>query len=473
MTGHRRYGALVTACSLLALAACSGHDDARLRAIKANGTLVVLTRNAPTAYYIDHNDKPAGPEFEMVAAFARSIGVKPKFVIKDSVADMLHALAEGEGDMVAGGITRTDVRLKTFGFGPTYQTVTEQVVCSRRGKRADSVEELSNVDFEVISDSSYVERLKALQARHPGLHWRVSNNDDTEELLRQVWKGKIDCTVADSNIVAINRRFFPNLVITFDLSKPQPLAWVIPKNAAGLEDAMQHWLENYRSSGKLTRLMQHYYAHVKVFDYVDTRAYVRRIKSRYPKYKPIFHKAAEAHDLPPLVLAAQAYQESHWNPHAKSPTGVRGMMMLTLNTAHALGVRNRLNARASIEAGARYLARLKTRLSDAIYKPDRIWFALAAYNIGLAHLRDARDLARTLGRDPNRWNSMRTVLPLLSKKRYYHRLDRGYARGLEAVRYVRRIRNYADILREKTRTSVALDSVDRFFPVATLHLPAH
>ncbi len=470
MLGRRRYGELVAVCSLLALGACSGHDDARLRAIQANGTLVVLTRNAPTTYFINHNDKPAGPEYDMVTAFAHSIGVKPEFVIEDSVADMLHALASGSGDMVAGGITRTKDRLGTFAFGPTYQTVTEQVVCQRGGKRADNVKELSNVDFVVIADSSYLEQLKALKATHPGLHWKVDGTADTEELLRRVWKGSIDCTVADSDIVAINRRFFPNLVVTFNLSKPQQLAWVIPKNASGLQRALQAWFARYRASGKLKQVMQRYYAHVKVFDYVDTRAYVRRIKTRYPKYRKIFHQAAEAHGLPPLVLAAQAYQESHWNPYAKSPTGVRGMMMLTLSTAHALGVHNRLNARASIEAGAKYLARLESRLSDNIYKPDRIWFALAAYNIGLEHLRDARDLAKKLGKNPDLWNSMRTVLPLLGKKRYYRHLDRGYARGLEAVRYVRRIRNYAEILREKTGAGVARNDMDRFFPVAALRL---
>jgi len=470
MIHHCRLGGFFALCSIFVLSACSGHDDAGLRAIKARGTLVVLTRNAPTTYYINHNDEPAGPEYDMAAAFAKSIGVKPRFVIEDSVADMLHALAAGKGDMIAGGITRTQKRLGTFEFGPTYQTVTQQVVCRRGGKRADSVKDLAGVDFEVIADSSYVERLNALKKTHPGLHWKVDGNADTEELLRRVWKGRIDCTVADSDIVAINRRFFPNLVITFDLSKPQQLAWVIPGDADGLRSAMTDWFGHYKASGKLKRVMLHYYAHVKVFDYVDTRAYVRLIKTRYPRYRQIFRRAAETHGLPPLVLAAQAYQESHWNPHARSPTGVRGMMMLTLSTAHALGVHNRLDARASIKAGAEYLSRLKSRLSDDINKADRIWFALAAYNIGLAHLRDARKLATRLGKNPNFWTSMRTVLPLLGKKRYYHQLDRGYARGLEAVRYVRRIRNYADILREKTGTSVSLNNVERFFPVAALPL---
>jgi len=444
-------GSLLVAVATLMLGACSGHGDAHLKAIKSSGTLVVLTRNAPTTYYIGNKDKPTGPEYDMAEAFAKSIGVKAKFVIVDSVADMLHALAHGKGDMVAGGITRTRPREKSFSFGPAYQTVTEQVVCRRGGKQADSIKQLSNVDLEVISDSSYIERLKALRASHPGLHWKVAPDADTEDLLRRIWEGRLDCTVADSDIVDINRRFFPNLVVTFNLSQPQKLAWVLPRGADGLRDAIDDWFEKYKDQGKLHHLMQRYYAHVKVFDYVDVRTYVRRIKSRYPRYRKLFRKAAKAHGLPPLVLAAQAYQESHWNPHARSPTGVRGMMMLTLSTARSLGIHNRLNARASIRGGARYLAHMESRLSDAINKQDRIWFALAAYNIGFAHLRDARDLARRLDKNPDAWSAMRTVLPLLDEKKYYRDLAHGYARGLEAVRYVRRIRNYADILREKTR----------------------
>ena len=454
---RRCIGKAVVACGLLALAACSGGSGPVLKRIKARGTLVVLTRNAPTTYYIGNEGRPTGPEYQMVIAFAKSLGVKPKFVVKDSVAELLHALADGEGDMVAAGITRTNERSRDFGFGPDYQQVTQQVVCRRGGPRPDSVSGLKAVSIEVIADSSYVERLQALQKKYPGLHWETAADTSTETLLREVWRGKLDCTVADSDIVAINRRYFPNLVVAFDLGKPQHLAWVVPHGAGGLETAMRRWLAQYRARGELTAMRQRYYGHVKVFDYVDLRAFNRKIKSTWPKYQPIFAKAADTHDLPPLILAAQSYQESHWNPHAKSPTGVRGMMMLTLNTAHAMGVNNRMNPVASINGGAKYLARLERKLNGDIERPTRIWFALAAYNVGLFHLRDARALAKKLGKDPDSWNDMAQVLPLLGEKRYYRNLRYGYARGLEAVRYVRRIRNYADILRVKTRTeSLAL-----------------
>jgi membrane-bound lytic murein transglycosylase F len=441
-----RLACLFAACAVLGCAPKPGQLDH----IRERGTLIVLTRNAPTTYYIGRDDKPEGPEYELVRAYARSIGVKPKFVIKNSVSELLHALADGKGDMIAAGLTQTPGRSEHFDFGPVYQQVRQQVVCRRGGPSPDSVADLADINLEVVADSSYVARLEALRKDHPKLHWQVNKSDGTELLLREVWRGQLDCTVADSDIVAINRRYFPNLVVAFDLTQPQSLAWVLPDGSKKLRASMQAWLKGYRKRGVLKHLMTRYYAHAQVFDYVDTRAYVRKIQKVYPRYQELFDTAADTYNVPPLILAAQSYQESHWNPHAISPTGVRGMMMLTQNTAASLGVKNRLNPAASIRGGAKYLAHMETRLSDAIAPEDRIWFALAAYNIGLAHVRDARKLAQRLGRDPNRWRDLNQVLPLLSKRRYYRTLAHGYARGLEPVRYVRRIRNYANILRFRT-----------------------
>ena len=146
---------------------------------------------------------------------------------------------------------------------------------------------------------------------------------------------------------------------------------------------------------------------------------------------------------------AQAYQESHWNPKASSPTGVKGIMMLTRRTAKSLGVKNRLDARQAIPAGAQYLAKMRSRFRDDIPEPDRTYLALAAYNIGRAHMHDAQTLARKLNKNPYRWSDIESVLPLLSEKKHYKKLKYGYARGLEPVLYVQRIRNYQNIIEQK------------------------
>ncbi|WP_294967121.1 transglycosylase SLT domain-containing protein, partial [Sulfurimonas sp.] len=155
--------------------------------------------------------------------------------------------------------------------------------------------------------------------------------------------------------------------------------------------------------------------------------------------------------IPWLLLAAQSYQESHWNPKAKSYTGVRGMMMLTQATAKQVGVKNRLNAKESIEGGAKYLSRIEKRLPPEIKGKNRWAFTLAAYNVGMGHIHDAQILARKLNKDPYLWTDMKKVLPLLSQKKYYKSLKNGYARGNEPVKYVESILYYLDIISKKTK----------------------
>jgi membrane-bound lytic murein transglycosylase F len=439
---------------MFAAAGCSNprHGAHSLAAIKKRGTLIVLTRNAPTTYYIGHAGRPTGPEYQMVLAFAKFIGVRPKFVVENSTPALLKALANGRGDIVAAGITRTRARKQRFDFGPRYQEVTQEVVCRRHGPRPKKLSELASVHLKVIADSSYAGRLRSLRQKYSKLAWKTTDTQSTQDLLKQVWTGKLDCTVADSNILAINRRYFPDLVAALKISKPQPLAWALPKaGSAQLRAAMRRWMSHYKTSGALHVLMMRYYGHIHIFNGLMLHAFARKIKTVWPHYRDVFYLAGRKSGISPLILAALAWQESHWNPHARGPSGAVGMMMLTLSTAHAFGVANRLDVVQSVHGGARYLAHLEKKLDGKIPANERIWFALAAYNIGLYHLRDARQLAKKLGRDPNSWYSVSHVLPLLAEKRYYRHLRYGYARGFAPVRYVRRIRNYADILRAKNQ----------------------
>lgn len=445
----------------LQLAACDSGDSTGvpktpggsptlLEQIRKSGELVVLTRNAPTVYYVGR-DGLAGPEYDMTSAFAKYLGVRVKYKVLDNVDEILAALKAGEGHIAASGLTETAARTKVFLAGPEYQEVRQQVICRRGGKDPQDVGDLVGIKLAVISRSSYAYELRKLKKRYPGLTWQTVDDADTEELLEQVWRRKIDCTVADSNIVKINRRYHPELTVAFDLTAPQPLVWYMPAGATGLQREVQRWFARYKREGKLADVIERYYGFVQIFDYVDTRRYIHRIHARLPHYKTMFKSAAERYDERWTLLAAQAYQESHWNPRATSPTGVRGMMMLTLRTAKQLGIKDRLRPRASILGGAEYLSDLRSRLPDSIHEPDRTWIALAAYNVGLGHIRDARRLAKKLGKNPNSWRDLKSVLPLLAKKRYYHDLPYGYARGSEPVRYVARIRNFEDILTRQLR----------------------
>jgi membrane-bound lytic murein transglycosylase F len=174
---------------------------------------------------------------------------------------------------------------------------------------------------------------------------------------------------------------------------------------------------------------------------------MQHIEQRLPRYQAWFEKAGKDSGIDWRLLAAIGYQESHWNPKAVSPTGVRGLMMLTQDTMKQLGIdKSRHDPQASIEGGARYIRRVKKRLPKRIKNPDRTWMALAAYNIGFGHLEDARILTQDDGADPDKWIDVKKYLPRLSQKKWYKKARHGYARGQEPVRYVENIRSYYDIL---------------------------
>ena len=414
-----------------------------LDSITKQKELVVLTTNQPTTYYIDRDDKPTGPEYDMVTSFAHSLGVEARFVEHDSTEAVIAALRKGEGDIAAAGLTITDDREEEFDFGPAYMNVSEYLVCHRDAPNIDTIEELKEREIVVPSATSYTD---TLYKKFPGIDWSLDENLLTPALLEKVRNKEIGCTVSDSTIFDINRRYYPEIAVKFTLHEDSQLAWMFRKNNPRLDNAIRKWFTEYRDSGEYAQKIEKYYGYIDVFDYVDIQKFKRRIQGRLPKYKDMFIKAAKENGISPSLLAAQSYKESHWNPRAKSPTGVRGIMMLTQPVAKSLGVTSRLDAKQNIFAGAKYHAKMKNMFDDSVTEPDRTWMALAAYNVGRGHFRDAQGLARILGKNPNLWIDMKEVLPLLSEKKYYKDLTYGYARGNEPVQYVTRIRDYDDIL---------------------------
>ncbi len=430
---------------LLSLVLLSG--DSSIEDLKTSGELIVISRESPTTLYRDEAG-PAGPEYDYLESFADFLGVELHFDIRDSNRDVLDAISKGEGHIATAGMTfYPPLEDQGYVFGPGYQDVDIQVVCRRNhGKIPRNLEQLSEVDLVVVADSHYESRLFELQQEVPELSWESEENSSVEDLLQLVWRKKIGCTIANSSELNIKRRFYPELKVAFTIEEKQALAWNLSPEWEVLSDSIEQWLEVIENDGTLLVLQDRHYK-VEKFDYVDMRSFIRRMKSRLPRVQTLFEKYAAKRGIPWTLLAAQSYQESHWNRRAKSPTGVRGIMMLTLTTAKEMGVNSRLDVEQSIMGGAKYLSRLEKRIPDSVEGEDRWWFALAAYNVGMGHLHDARKLAKDLDLDPDSWLDLKGVLPLLSQKKYYKNLKYGYARGAEPVTYVRQIRNYQNILR--------------------------
>lgn len=439
---------------LLVLALAAGGCRARGEAGTAAGeaprleedTLVVLTRYAPTTYYLDRAGRPAGFEVDLVTAFAEESGLTVRFEVLDTIGDILTALAENRGHLAAAGLTRTPARSRRFPEGPAYQTIRELAVCAPEAN-VRRLEDLEGLSIEVIASSSYLETLGRLRRQSlPGLRFEAVADGSTEQLLARVARGEIDCTVADSNIVAVDRRFLPELRTPFALDAEESLVWYFSDRGAALAELAAQWLDRFEASGELRAAENRYYGHVGRFDRYDTAVFLRRVGVRLPRWRPLFEEAAERTGLPWTLLAAVSYQESHWDQAAESPTGVRGLMMLTLDTAEHLGIEDRDDPKSSVLGGSRYLRDLIQRIPPFVPQPDRLWMALAAYNVGYEHLVDARLLAVMLDRNPNSWSDVKEVLPLLSQRRHYRRLEHGYARGSEPVIYVEQVRNYFDVL---------------------------
>ena len=455
------FSSLVVVGALVALVlnACAPQRNA-LEEVLASGELRVLTRNGPTTYYIGPHG-PTGPEYELVQAFAEHLGVKVHLIQEESLPKLLERIAHGEADLAAAGLTVTESRKRFLRFAPPYQSITRQVVYRRGGLRPRSPADLAEGHLEVVAHSAHVDQLKALKKKYPELDWVENEETTSTELLNLVAGEIIDFTIADSNEVSLVRRYHPEVQVAFDISQRQPLAWAFPKTADdSLYQAAKSFLESYAESGELKHLLARHYGHVRDYDYAGTPTYLRHVNRRLPNYRELFEQAAQRTGLDWMLLAAVAYQESHWNPLAVSPTGVRGMMMLTRVTARQLGIEKRTDAAQSIDGGARYLKGLIARFED-IPEPDRTWLALAAYNIGYGHVRDAMWITEKRGGDPTRWADVKESLPLLRRKKWYRQTKHGYARGHEPVRYVENIRSYYDILRWQIKREAPLEKTPK------------
>ena len=416
-----------------------------IEAIKASGELVLATRNN-TSCYFEGPHGPAGFEYDLAKAFADHLGVKLRPLIIEEEADMIEALRRGDADMIAAGIPFGKQSAKLVALGPGYLDIRQQVVGRRGGIKPNDISQIEDTAIWIAGSSDRLEILKALKTEHANLDWKTISECSTEELLQMVWNRSLPLTMVESHTLTINRRFYPELVVHFTLGEPKKLAWAMHPQSRHLHRAATRWFADAETKTKIDGLVDYYFSHLEEFDYVDLARYRRRIYDRLPKYQNHFQEAAEKYGLDWHLVAAQAYQESHWNPRAKSFTGVRGIMMLTQDTAKTLGLKNRLAAKESIFAGTRYLARLHQQVGDKVAEPDRTLMALAAYNLGFGHLQDARILSMRLGKPADSWHGVRSVLPLLQKKKYYRTLPHGYARGNEAVQYVDRIRTYHKVL---------------------------
>ncbi len=439
------YGLL---CSLLLVSLCGCAEEERtLEKIEESGTITMITRNNANSYFIYRN-QPMGFEYELAKAFSEHLDLELRIITPDW-QKMFSALREHRGDFIAANLTITPSREEQVDFSEPYMDVQQQVVAHRNNRSINQIADLDGKTVHVRAETSYQERLEELNSQE-GLMIGIVRHADmpTEELIRMVSNQEIEITIADSNIALLNRKYYPEIRIAFPIEEEQSLGWAVRKGNKALLEKINSFFDTIKKSGLYGKIYERYYGDVHIFDYVDLKKFHARIESRLPRYKGIIKRAAQKHGFDWRLIAAAIYQESHYNPRARSFTGVKGLMQVTLTTAKEMGISNRLDPKQSVQAGVQYLRKLYDRWDD-IPKPDRLKFALASYNIGYGHVRDAQKLARDQGLPPKKWSSLEETLPLLRLKRYYRQTKYGYCRGTEPIRYVNRIMRYYDILKKK------------------------
>jgi membrane-bound lytic murein transglycosylase F len=412
------------------------------------GELRVVTRHSPTAFVVAPDGSPSGPEYDLAQAFANELGVELVVETVQSVSEVLPYMLTGNAHLAAAGLSITPSRRDFVNFGHPYELVDMHLIYKLGTGKPRSVDDVIGRTIEVVAGTSHVDMLASLQQAYPDLAWVENADVEVADLLEKVAAGEIDFTIADSTEFGIQRNFYPDLRVALDLEIDDPLAWAFPKDGGDtLLARADDFLIGADRSGTLAQIKDRYYGYTDEFDYVGTRNFIRHYDSRLPRYRETFEEAGKKFGIDWRLLAAIGYQESHWRSQAVSPTGVRGIMMLTEDTARYLGIDDRVDPTNSIMGGAEYYARQTERVADSVDEPDRTWMALAAYNVGFNHLKDARQIAAWQGGNPDAWVDISNALPLLAQRKWYTRVPFGYARGWEPVLYVNNIRSYYNILK--------------------------
>ena len=451
----------MTARRILAVLACLAvgceEGPKPIAPIAQSGELVVLTVNGPATYFEDAQGLASGFEYDLAMLFAKELNAKPAFVVIDNPAKIDRLLREGQAHLAAATLARHFDYPGGLAWGPSYFATQHQIVGRVTEAKPKSLSDIGARHVGVIEES-VAEYLLAAPSPTPQHIERLPPGASTADLLEQIVSGKLDFALVESTRYTLARRFFPQTDVAFNVGKPVEYAWLVSQvDKKRIVEAAKPFFDRIRKDGTLKRLVDRYYGHATRFTALDSGTLLERIGSQLPKLKPHFEEAERESGVDWRLIAAIGYQESHWDPLATSPTGVRGLMMLTDETAERVQIKNRLDARDSIVGGARYFALLKEAISPRIAEPDRTWFSLAAYNLGIGHLEDARIVAQRAGLNPDKWQDVRQVLPKLQDPETFGTLKHGYARGGEAMQLVDNIRNYYDILtRMEPRDTPAL-----------------
>jgi len=444
---------------ILILCACESGGPS-VDAIRADGELRVALASIPPTYSLESGEI-LGFDYDLLREFCTNLGVLLKVTMVDTRVQAKALVVERKVHLAAGLIPISDTPNPNIRFGPSYSVLEAQLIYRSGTQRPRSVHDLVGAKVEALAGGLGDVELARLTLIHKDLAWKTPSEVSSEQLLARVNAGTIDYAVIPSTDFMALRLKYPRLDIGFTLGEPHATAWILPGTSRlSVDRALIDFFSRSKNNGLRKSLWYRYYALYEHFDFVDARAFLRGYDERFLPLRQYFVDAGTATGMDWRLLAALSYQESHWDPDARSPTGVRGLMMLTRSTADQLQV-SRMDPQQAVAGGARYLVELRDRLPTSILGDDRLWFALAAYNIGLGHVEDARVLTQARGGNANLWRDVRRYIPLLSKDSIAATTRHGKARGGEPVHFVANIRRYFDAMRQLESRSVSAENLKK------------
>lgn len=433
---------LCTSLLLLGLWLVAGCGIDRQSPSRGPDELLVGLLIDPVSYQPDSPDGEArGFDYDLLGAFAEAQKKKLRVVTAPNPSTLLDLLKRREIDLAATLPIRDDPLIR---YSVPSRESQPLIVQHAEALPVEDPDDLAGRVVEVLPGTAQDAALHKLKVTPPvTVEYPLVANDIA--LLERVSDFHAELAATDSAHFDLAINYYPDLEVAQELPGKVSLGWAFLPRDEALRARANAFIADFRQDGRLARLQDRYFGHVRRIGPMGASQFLKDMRSQLPRFRPLFQQAEATTGIDWRLLAALAYQESKWDPLATSYTGVRGIMMLTEETADRLKVGNRLDPGESIRAGARYLADLVDRLPGRA-GPDRLWLALAAYNLGMGHLNGARQFAAGMKKDPDSWYDMKKVLPLMARPEYYERLKSGPARGGEAVVMVENVRTYYDIL---------------------------
>jgi membrane-bound lytic murein transglycosylase F len=441
-------------CFVVVLNGCrSSKRPGDLPEILERGHLVAITSYSPLSYFIYHGE-PMGYEYELLKMLGDHLGVKVEIKLASDIEEMMQMLENGEGDLLAYGLTITSERRKSLAFTEPMN-VTRQVLVQRkpddwRRMRLHEIEnqlirspfDLDGKTIHVRRSSAYTERLRNLALETGGVINIIETpgHVTTGDLINWVDNDSIDLTVADENIAQIKSSWYQNLDVETPISLPQQTAWAVRNSSKMLLDTINNWLREIQNHADYYVIYNKYFKNRQAFRSRYASDFNPVTGGSISPYDDLIRREAERLGWDWRLLAALIYRESQFLPNARSWAGALGLMQLMPRTAGEFGADNPFDPEQNITAGVNFLLWLDNYWKDHITDPaERMTFMMASYNVGHGHVQDARRLAEHFDADPNIWAGHVERFMLKKSNPEYYTLEMvnfGYAAGIAPVIYV-------------------------------------